>query len=220
MSGRYTLTVALLAFAWASGVASADDRHPPPWRWGVRTVSAEWDFKSDANPAQPDRWEYYGDNEGSTLYDLEMHRAYIQQHDDFVWEPGQFGQGLWHNKSDSELTISFDLTNWVYDGNSKRLRIQVTYAGDRPETFRVYGWVGSDQHWGQKDPAQHEWDGYYYEDWTFPDVNPNYEEIILMVPPNTAIDQVVIDTQCVPTPGTTATLGAGLTLLAARRRRA
>jgi hypothetical protein len=213
-----------LALAWVAGPAIAGivlhDTHKPPWRYGPRTVSAEWDFLDDDNPADPERWEWVGDNEGSSLHDPNLHRARIQLHDDFDWEPGQFGQGMWRNKSGSELTISFDITNWVYDGASKRLRIQVTYEGARPETFRVYGWVGNDQHWGQKDPAQHEWDGYYFEDWTFPDVNPHYEEIILIVPPQTAINQVVIDTQCVPGPGAAAAWGAGFLLLAARRRRA
>lgn len=217
MRERETLITALLVVLCAAGAASADDRNPPPWRWQFRTVSAEWDFGSADNPAEPNRWEYYGDRAGSLLYNPDLHRANIQIHDDFEWEPGQ---GLWRNNSSTELTISFDITNWVFDGDSKRLRIQVTYLGNRPETFRVYGWVGDDQHWGQKVPGQHEGNGYYFEDWTFPDVNPNYEEIILMVPPQTAIDQVVIDTQCVPTPGTMAVSGAGLALLAKRRRRA
>jgi hypothetical protein len=211
--------------------AFADDLTPPPYRGGPRSTSAEWDFLPEdgggiSNPLLPD---------GNTVplvvgdFEPQLDAAFPggAPHPSGFANGGLTYNGFgFSNNTNEPLPISFNVPNWIDQEPFKLLRLQVTYRGELPTTS-VFGFLGvpgdtaavieipSPPVLGTgTDPL------YFYQDWElFP--NPDWEQVVLTLPPGTFVDQVVIDSISIPEPSTLALLLMGavaMTRMAHRRR--
>jgi hypothetical protein len=184
-------------------VSRADDLNPPSWpRSGAtnRSTSAEWDFDEDGtNPLLPD---------GNTVplitgdFKATLDGAFpaTAPHPSGFASAGltYTGGSGFINNGTSPATLAFNVPNWIDQEPFKFLRLQVTYTGPTPGT-RLFGAIGTS---GGPDvteipgpivPGTTGQSLYFYQDWTcLP--NPDWEQVVLDVPPGTFIDQVVIDT--------------------------
>ena len=206
-----------LVFAWSPFVF-ADDVMPPVWRGEDRTVFAEWNF---ANVDwTPDSWSSNPGGLDTPVYRLRdvppsvFHESYASREN--VWQiNADYGLGFW-------------IPNFS-GGEYKTIQVQITYLAD-DEAGNVFPGVNI--------PLENPWwfgelsDSVAHTDSWITDVylveiqpNPASEYVYLFAEDSLGdpyypayIDQVVIDTICVPEP---ATLGllliGGLALLRGRR---
>lgn len=190
--------------------ATADDLNPPTYRGDLRSTSAEWDFRTDQSPGPPIL------PDGGTV-PLVVGDAAAQM--DSAFPEGAphpsgatFGDVSWSAASNGgyrggpgdDGVLVFNVPNWIDTEPSKRLRLQVTYAGPAPATL-VIGFLGvpgtgdgvTELLVDRLDIASSnqlpEGMSYFSEDWqVLP--NPDWEQVVLYLHEGTFVDQVVIDT--------------------------
>ena len=226
-------TVMVLA---ATAPTQADDIFPPPWLGQDRTLYAGWDtwgfgLIAPGDPIAPDYWDSnpsLGDSpEGYT----DVGATYLSEY------TSSTGGGKRYDVI--ELTDDFALYAWLPNfppDDRKHVWVQITYAPTDwdpvNETYTQVPLLGYYTPGGENVENLHfvdvslHGDGWVTEAYAF-DIVPNPEEEILALGfQNFAgssmypgyVDQIVIDTICVPEPATAALLSlAGLTLI--RRRR-
>jgi hypothetical protein len=201
-SRAYLGLAACAVFCAAAGPILADDFMPPAFRGDELTVYSEWDFELDfpynldQNNIPPDDLTSVG-KEGYEIYDTYTHAHVLGM----TWV-----DGIWYVDPGEEFgQIYFWIENWVDDMHYKHLWIQLTYGGEGeppipPQIAEIEGrqWVGPN-------PEDHVYyDGYIndfiqhtanqrVEHWML-EPNPDVESILILVPPGTWLDQVVIDT--------------------------
>ncbi len=209
-----------------TGLATADDLTIPPWAGQPRTVFAEWDdwddFPSDMPPVNwfsnppglPDPCAN-AETEGDTA---ELLPTYAYR-DDVI-------------KLTADGDLVFKIPNFPLPNDCKKIWIQVTYHPTDPNQHPWFD-VEAEGIEGMTDPVLEdrfdEWSNdWVTEAWSFQiQPNPESEEITLNffdiddgTPSYPAyVDQVVIDTWCVPEPTTVCLLGLG-SLVFLRKRRA
>ena len=202
-----------LTLAFSSTVGLADDLFPPPWRGLPYTTYAAWDFTTSNNPAPPDTGlAIIGDGGGggpSAIVQGNMH-----------WDP--VFNGSWISGGGGG-TMWFQIPNWIDDRPVKLIQIQITHqistfpfsgisqvSGSDP--LGISGIIEDSETTIPLDP----FNGLVHrtEQWRiFP--NPDNEWLLMDVPPDMAITQVVIDTWSVPEPSSLllgALAGTGLLL--------
>lgn len=227
MNIKTTLQCIVLV-AVAAAPALGDNIFPPDWRGEYGTIMAEWDDWGPAGPG-PGLSVYTGDeitaNPGG--FDPEAPAAYAS------WGDGTSVQDEFSGRQ-SVLEVNWDggmapvsvgLLNYDWDNPEKRIRLQVTSMG--PEVLNFY--LAS----GDWDPGEPQWstlslekmaavvsetndhdDGWVTRAYDFTiEPNPLWEAVLLDWGFNTGfdpvhIDQIVIDTWCVPEPSSTALLSA------------
>ncbi len=194
--------VALVA---AAGVALADDYNPPDWRGQENTTFQRWEFGDEnPNPA-PDLLDNpLGDPTlqvaGSAPFTL-----WLAQDSD--------RSGVWKFEDYVQITIQ----NFDEQRPYKEIWIQLTYSADAdPLISTVPGSTGGDA------PIDKEQVGTLYWHATYSlRIEPNPDQETIYIQPRnctTFIDEIVIDTICVPEPLTVCLLGlGGLALLRKRR---
>ncbi len=196
----FVLTLALVFSI--STWAVADDFMPPDFRGDPLTVMAEWDFLSDwfGGDIPTDNLTTVGDG---GLHSLGT--AFSHTHDvysNLVWmeDPDDPQDGIVYAGPEGGQ-LAFYLVNWIDDYQFKHLWIQITYGGAGvPFVSEVVGpnpftndWI--DPTYGapgglgpfEVDP------NHRVEYWVLMP-NPDREYIYIDLPPDTWIDQVVIDT--------------------------
>ena len=218
------------------GLAGADDLFPPDWRGQHRTVFAQWDtWGADWSiPAvttnAPDAYQIIPDNQGVGVPEYYLDSS----NGGTIWN--------WHISPSTgggtrndvvELAEDYDLYFIIPNfsgGDQKTLRIQVTYAvDDNWEPFVGPAWIIEG---GEVVDA-------YFLDWDLTngwatdvfelviEPNPIAETIALYFSDGDSnpmypayVDQVVIDTICIPEPATMSLLAlGGLAVLRRRRKR-
>lgn len=203
---------------WAAGLAGGEDMFPPSWRGESRTLFAVWDnWQGDL---LPDQWSS-NPPQAKTPYAIAGPGTVVYQQADGRTNVVEMTQ---------DFQLGFYLPN-IPGGTSKEIILQVTYyvdAGFNPQVLP------------QLEFASGEWGGQiedYYphgEGWITDvirlEIEPNPEEewIYLYARDQatwqyawypTYIDQVVIDTMCIPEPATLGLLAAGAAALLRRRRK-
>lgn len=228
---RTSFGLAALCLFLAGGAAQAEDVFPPDWRGNFGTMTVGWDYwgpegsgprillKTEgeliqANPGGFDdtwpAWAYF-DSQGYVHDNLQGRQS--------VLEINEFG------------TLAFRLSNYDQDLPEKRLLFQITFLQGfgAPLDFWVGSWPDDpgDPPWEFRDPvpaivqdSYDHGDGWQTNSYALLfEPNPRYEGFSIDFTEYPAfIDQVVIDTWCIPEPATLALLSLGGLLVARRRR--
>ena len=214
------LGLALCVFAAARCVL-ADDLFPPTWREAPNTTFQAWEFSDDSNPAEPDDYENpYGTPVATIL------GKFTNPRKDTWWieEDLNFDrQGIWHIGDQMTLDIPNDPTLRPL----KKIRLQITYDGGLtvPEP---QPWIDVEASDGAQ-TVDFELvnrvvlDEYYVHDTYDIVLEPNPSHETIWITPyycQIYIDEIVVDTICVPEPSSLLllTLGAGALSLLLRRR--
>lgn len=214
---------ALLAVGWCVSFALADDLNPPPWvRGGPRTTSQEWTFDSPTDifghpinaPGGP-----YGNPYGqSTVLNP---GAFVWLPDDSTFNPGNPFPRHGIVSIPGGSTLKFRIPNQEDLAFQKLVWVQLTWwaapgtnvvvspLATQPNSGTIIGTTPLGAGWN------HTTASYVLAQ------QPAFEEFWIQNfgPASIYVDQLVIDTKCVPEPASLATLALGGIGLALRRRR-
>lgn len=197
-------------------VAAAHDVFVPDWRGLDGTTYEQWWFGSDVNPAVPE----FIDNDYGSAIALIIVGEYGSG---WLDNPGLGTQtGMWDiGGSDGQIVLDIDNQPLALD--YKQIWLQVTYyqsIGGAP-IVDVPGaqLVSSQTVLIEEDmmPGM----GWYLDQsiWRI-EPNPSYEQIILTGNPGgSVIDQIVVDTYCIPEPASMALLIVGGFIAFKKQRR-
>jgi hypothetical protein len=204
----------LLVFGCAGGVVQADDL-TTPWWWDdpelePYTTFQQWEFDTNANPAVPYIDENpFGDPLAMITGDFPNTR----------WIADDYGHlGVWTVPRNDWLIL--DLPNYPQSREQKFIWLQITYSafeGQNPDLITVPDMSGTFEL-----VEKTQLDDYYWHA-TFSitiEPNPDFEQ--LYIGPRWTVlyvDEVVVDTLCIPEPSTAALIIAGPLLLALRQKR-
>ena len=202
--------VAVLAVG--SGLAVADDLFQPGWRGDPGSTYQQWTFDGDDNPAAPEvSLNPYGTGTATMSS---------------VWaDIGPGRSGVWMDLDLIELWIP----NQQEPNDYKELWVQITYLIDDffvppayvAPTVDVPGavYLGGETVILETGPVNH-WE-LQLSQWRI-EPNPPDETInITWLPPGRpygAVDQIVVDTICIPEPGAVSLLVVGVLALLKRKR--
>lgn len=210
-------SVVLLA---AASAAVADDIAPPAWRGQPGSSFQAWDFLTDSTTPAPEA----ADNNYGSPTALVTVGAFASGYID-TYPPGvtDARDGLWDLGSLGTIDLVIPNSSRTGPNTWKDIVIQVTYYEDIQVapvvTVPGGSLVDSDTLVAQNIPG---W-GTFYTDVYYWHLEPNpLEEQILITSDEmwgSMIDQVVVDTICMPEPTTMALLAIGGIALLRRRRR-
>ncbi len=237
MKVRLWLGAALVFTVTLSGSAKwavADDLLPPPWRGQPLTTLAEWEFLTPANPAAPDGTlpTVMGDG-GAGLPPLASMSGPL------LWDPFD-GDGAWIGEAGPlPGQIELDIPNWIDNEPIKWLQIQMTVQRyfvpdplDPTKQILVSPHVNSISAFDPAGPTNsmlvqvlpelpvNPLNGTYLrtEVWKILP-NPDNEQILIDVPVDTLVDEIVVDTISIPEPTTCGLLAVVLLGLSVVQRR-
>ncbi|MCL5103730.1 MAG: PEP-CTERM sorting domain-containing protein [Armatimonadetes bacterium] len=201
-----SLTLLLMAVVFSAGYAWSDDLHPPPWRGQPGTTFAAWEFLTPDPNALPD--QMYNPNGVPAMQIW----TGIEQHWFDQWE-GRIG--VWPLSGALEVLIP----NYPPPNPYKDIWIQITWAPQVPDVTpfvkeKISGTLA--QLVSQTPFPGTPWVHSVYAIRLFP--NPTHE--IVRIDGGIMVDELVIDTICIPEPSSLLALsGSVLALVAWRRRR-
>lgn len=202
-----------LALAFCTSTALADDLFPPPWRYTAGSTFQHWDFHSGASGMAPD---------GAAVNNI-YGPPLLHTTNPGNWLPSFSGRNDVWAVNDFDF-LRFEVPNELHTSMQKELLLQVTYlsptlglgiqitspngnftqVGAPTITPLPGGWIHETSRWTLNSC-------------------PGVENVFIQPPvPGTVlfVDQVVIDTRCIPSPGAGAMIAMGALLAARRRRRA
>jgi hypothetical protein len=212
---RTVVRVAMAIIAvgvFSVGTARADDLNPPPWRGLPGSTVQEWLF-STSNPVTPPSMVYNPNGMPSASAFPGTGQAWVDQ-----WGGRQ---GMWPLSGTIEVTIP----NFPEPNPYKDIWVQLTWAkqvtSSTPVVWEtisgVHATVVEEDLLGPTGyPAPN--DLWFHTTFQMR-IYPNPASEIVKIDGTLVVDQLVIDTICVPEPATLGLLTVGALLLGARRRR-
>lgn len=215
---KYAATVLILCVLFATS-SFAEDLNPPEWRGLPGTTYQHWTFDSQQGP------NWYPEYANNPYGDPYLHT--------------DLGNEVWHSffegyngvlETTQGSIVQLEIPNAPQPNDYKLIRVQITFLEsyvfgsdhmmvelwDPPGGYEFERW----QLLWLGDTPNGSW---HYAAWdvTIP-FNPDHETIALIpwgfVGPNMIIDQIVVDTYCVPAPGALSLLALGGLLVTRRRR--
>jgi len=224
----------ILAVPWIGSMrARAEDLNPPEWRGEPNTAYAVWEFSEDVMPDEADIWVSppsgaeademggvweIGDTVVYTEYrDSVEGRSGVRAFDlnEITMEPG----GTYYITD----MLGFRLDNYPSNNAEKQIRVQVVWRGAGPPYLAASA-VGSSGGAASSLVDMDLGDGWTHSTYEMV-LQPNpVEETVFLTggsysPEYLFVDQVVIDTHCVPEPGALPLLALGVIGLVAGKRR-
>ena len=236
-SNLLAVSVAALVVGFAAS-AGADDINPPGYRGGDLSTFQQWGFDSLPED-RPDIFTYHFPDVQGPIGDFDLDTPFpngaphpsmgIPDASPLSYETDFMGMGLtgYFNPSAGFEAMGFNIPNWIDTEPIKFLRIQVTYKrapgttiepGTRVFAFPADSVVLVDHVIDTPLTSGLE---YFYDDYEI-HPNPDWEQVVVDVPPGFFIDQVVVDSISTPIP-TAVCMAAPVLVLAGwfgKRRRA
>jgi hypothetical protein len=212
---RQKVVVALTAWlvlGFFAAVASAEDIYPPEWRGDPRTTFQRWEFSTpDPNPLPQVSSNPYGMPQTEVIPSA---------------DPGWFNvmqgrQGVWELSG----VIMSVIPNVPDPGVGKDVWVQLTWSqfGDQPARVQVVDPSPIEQ-WPRFDGVLQQevnlGNGWLHSTWSV-HLPFNPPEEMVYVHGDVYVDEMVVDTRCVPEPSTLALAGLGglMALAVVARRR-
>lgn len=189
--------------------AAADNFAPPLYVGDPLSYHAEWEFTNGPLPAggiPADSESDGGPKGGEFLYD--QFGTHIDlDGDGWVWDPADGDGGMvLTNRSGS---FGINTINWVDEEPEKFIRVQITYIGQAPTVTGANGYEYDLYHGGgpnttdlgfwPADPTVN-WDANHLYNDIYMQPNPDWEQIEVLVPQGTIIDEIVVDSISIPEP--------------------
>jgi hypothetical protein len=211
MRFHWSIACALVVGLAISPAATfADDLNPPPWRGWAATTYQEWEFSNDNPTPAPD----YQNNP----YGAPGAHAWPGTGQAW-WNVWGGRQGVWPLSG----AMEFYIPNNPVQNDYKDIWVQITWAKQAFVSTPILSSLpgGTVQLLNQVDigptgeppPAGANWWHSTYNIRIYP--NPNFETI--RIDGTIMVDQVVIDTICIPEPASLVTLAMGVLILLRRR---
>ena len=208
----------IAAIVCHGSVALADDLVAPPWRGDPGSTYQEWDFLTNSDPAAP---EVDLNTYGTASADISL--GPLASGYWATYPPIVGGRiGVW-DIATGDITLTIPNTDLTGPATWKEIWVQVTYYQDIT-TIPVVEVVGGSFLGGQTITSEviPAWGSYVVTQsmWRI-EPNPTIEEIIISGDPvfGSMIDQIVVDTICIPEPATLSLLALGGLAVLVRRRR-
>jgi len=197
-------------------VTWGEDINPPPWRGDAGSTQQVWEFSTNAQPALPDI-SINSNGMGEVLVTGSFSTG-TQWFDEWPLTESTH-QGVWGYERGENMIAT--IPNFDVENPIKDIQVQLTYWADFAPTVSVLpeGDELNPQTMLKVDEIVGT-DGYSTAIYQLTiEPNPTWEEIWIR-PTNctTYIDELVIDTICIPEPGTILLLGLGGLSLLKRRR--
>lgn len=211
---RRRVGVIVLVGVWAS-ICLGNDICPPEWRNSKDddTTFQMWEFSNGNNPADLEPgWFNQNDTPSADIYNPEGIAD---------WLPTYSGaNGVWGLTQVTPLDLYIPNTGNNEPESWKEIRLQVTYLDPYGDGYEIP--VAVEPPYKSLTRVSHQQldNGYYHDTYDIViEPNPSAETITLK-PIQCAlyVDEVVVDTRCIPEPATIGLLGlAGLFLIRKRR---
>lgn len=195
---------ASLVLLVGASLAAADDVNPPWWRGEPRTTFAQWEFGTPDMLPPPDT---FVNPFGPPTLDVDP--AY------YGWLPAHDGrEGIW---SISDLSV--DIPNFPEPLETKFVWVQITWAPFPEEPYAFPTVVEELAPGGPYVAETYDRieDGLWTHELFHIALSPNPERERLHISGDVFIDEVIIDTICIPEPAGVLMLSVALTALRPRR---